>query len=482
MPKFIVTSLGCKVNQYDSAAVAETLRLAGLDEHDGVGPVDLVVVHTCCVTATAAGKCRRHIRRLAAAHPGAHLAVTGCYATSHSSRLQQIPGVTTVVGHHDDMAACFARLAGELVPNADAVVNPPQGRAGVGRHESTATSNTTPTAPSTSTIRPFFPGKVKEFRASGAANLAPLSHFKGRHRAIVKVQDGCDAFCAYCIVPQVRRRVFSRPVETVLAEVGRLVDAGHREVVLCGVCLGAYGRTTTRRDRGSADDSLLAHLVAKVADVDGLKRVRLSSLDPADVTDRLLSVMAEKPNLCPHLHLPLQSGSSDILRRMNRQYDAADYAAAVDSARTRLDLPAITTDVIVGFPGETDEDFAATLAMARHAGFAKIHIFPFSPREGTEAAKWTKDSPPADVVKRRCAELDELQRDLATAYRAQFVGRTVEVLLEKPASGLTARYVRVVVRGLGGRAGAVEDVADTAWVRITGQARDGLVGHVVRPT
>ncbi|NQU75138.1 MAG: tRNA (N(6)-L-threonylcarbamoyladenosine(37)-C(2))-methylthiotransferase MtaB [Planctomycetes bacterium] len=475
MPRFTVATVGCKVNQYESAAIAETLRQAGLTDAADGATVDLCVVHTCCVTGVAAGKSRRLIQRLARTYPQASLVVTGCYATDNAASLHQNTRVVAVLGHEEDIAAQLTLLAGKIMQERAAVASPPQRQAGaapkysINNDDSIDATSRQLTHP----IKPFPAGQVKHFFAAGTEGLSTLRHFDGRSRAIVKVQDGCDAFCSYCIVPHLRSRVFSRPAEAVLDEVRHLVAGGHREIVLSGVCLGAYGRKTTRLDLWQVGgDDQLARLLDRVAEAALPGRVRLSSLHPADVTERLLAVMANLPNVCPHVHLPLQSGSDAVLRRMNRRYTARQYIEAVDRARRCLDDPAITTDVIVGFPGESEDDFAATVALASRVGFAKIHIFPFSSRTGTPAEKW--DRPSTEVTKRRCAELSELGRKLADAYRNRFVGRTLDVLMESPSAGLSKRYVRVKVRPpINDRLGQI-----TA-VRITGPIPNGLVGQVL---
>ncbi len=482
MPTFIVKVLGCRVNQYEAAAIAETLTQAGLDAAEGGGPVDLCVVHTCCVTARAEGKARQQIRRLAAAHPQAEIVITGCGATRHPAELRRIPGVTAVLGHQDPIATHLVALAARYLRGQADVSAHSRGRAPSGGDNCTSLDGSvgrvmSAARPSPS-IEALSPPPVKDFHTLGIKDFAPLRRFPGRHRAMVKVQDGCDGFCSYCIVPHVRRRIHSRPIDRVIREVGDLVAAGHEEVVLCGVCLGAYGRESTRRDRWADGPDRLAELLARVAEEASPARVRLSSLSPADVTDALLTVMAERENVCPHLHLPLQSGSTSILRRMNRQYTAEEYVEAVARVRARLADPAVTSDVIVGFPGEGDDDFAATLEVARHCGFAKIHIFPFSPRPGTAAARWLAEAPPSEVVRRRCAELADLERRTAADYRDRFVGQTVNVLLEEffpgpppRVAGLTNRYLRVDVPGPG------EDLGRTVAVRITARTAEGLTGR-----
>jgi threonylcarbamoyladenosine tRNA methylthiotransferase MtaB len=284
--------------------------------------------------------------------------------------------------------------------------------------------------------------------------IGPIDRFAGHQRAFVKIQDGCDAFCSYCIVPYTRPRVHSRDESVILTECRDLVAAGHREIVLCGVFLGAYGRATTRRDRWGPGPSPLPGLLERVARIDGLWRVRLSSLEPGDLTDELLAVYRAAPTVAPHLHLPLQSGSDRILRAMNRQYTRRQFLRAVEAARDCLDAPAVTADVIVGFPGETEQDFRQTLAVAEAAGLSKIHAFAFSPIAPTAAWKRRAEAPEPAIVKDRLARLGELEDRLARAYRQQFVGRTVEVLVEAPSRsesrhrsasrhGLSDRYLTV---------------------------------------
>ncbi len=482
MPQFIVTTLGCKVNQYESAAMAETLRQAGWSEFAGAGHVELCVVHTCCITGRAAGKSRQLIRRLASAHPEAHVVATGCYATWRPAEVRRVSGVTTIAGHRDDIAAHLARVANESQRSQATVAAPPKPQVGAGRDDSTkhydAGQPPNEATDSSLFIKPNSPGRVKDFH-TGASNLASLRKFSGRHRAMVKVQDGCDCFCSYCIVPHLRGRPRSRDAGEILAETRRLVDADHKEIVLCGVCLGAYGRDRTRAAPGD-DVNALADLIERVITEASPPRLRLSSLAPADVTDRVLTVMAAHDNICPHLHLPLQSGSGDILARMNRPYTADEYAEMIDRVRDRLDRPAITTDVIVGFPGEGDGQFAETLEMVRRAGFSKVHVFPYSARADTAAAKWTDESPPAGVVKLRCKQLAELAAKTAGEFHDGFVNEQTEVLIEQASSGspddmvgFTSRYVRVEA------ACPAELIGQIVPVRITSRAAAGLMGELV---
>ncbi|HDZ21446.1 hypothetical protein LCGC14_0125010 [marine sediment metagenome] len=435
--RFTLTTLGCKVNQYDGCAIATALRGAGLRSVEESACADVVVINTCCVTATAMAKSRQAIRRSVRAADDPAVLIVGCYGDYDADRLAAmlaemgIPAEkTAIIGHHNDLAKSLDDFLRRISPVSGDGSRPEAGQdpSDGGRPSSIR---------SPATIRTRRQQAVK--RNPPARELGPIDRFDGRQRAFVKVQDGCDAFCTYCIVPFTRPRVSWRPVDRVVAEARQLVAAGHREIVLCGVCLGAYGRDTTVRNRAEDQLSALPALVEAVASLDGLWRVRLSSLEPADLTDELVAVCAASPAVAPHFHLPLQSGSDAILTRMNRQYSADDFRRSVERLRAAFDRPAVTTDVIVGFPGESDADFDATLAMARAAQFAKIHAFPFSAIEGTAAHAWRDRRPPDATVKRRLASLADLERTLATDYRQQFVGQTLQGLIESPRPTTTAR-------------------------------------------
>jgi len=276
--------------------------------------------------------------------------------------------------------------------------------------------------------------------------LLPLSRFCGQTRAFLKIQDGCDGFCTYCIIPAARPKVRSNPPDNVLAEAKALVAAGHKEIVVNGVHLGAYGQTTVRRRHWpTPENDHLPALLDRLARIDGLARIRVSSLDPADVTARLLEVFARHRNIMPHLHLSLQSGSDRVLRRMCRPYTAGDFVARVELANSILDRPAITTDIIVGFPGETDDDFRRTLDLAQRVGFAKMHVFAFSPRKGAVAARMP-EKVPSEVKKERSQVLRDLDHKLQSHFRRRFLGQTDQVLIENTSgrpSGRAERYFTV---------------------------------------
>jgi MiaB/RimO family radical SAM methylthiotransferase len=270
----------------------------------------------------------------------------------------------------------------------------------------------------------------------GTTRLPVLgTHQAGRQRAFLKIQDGCDAHCTYCIIPSLRPGLWSKPIETVVDEAKALVDAGHVEIVLTGIFLGAYGQPTALRRRqpvsGATQRSPLGELIAALCTrVPGLRRLRLSSLEPGDLTPALLEVLREHAAVVPHFHLPLQSGSARLLRRMNRQYTREDFLRMVDRVNAAFDRPALTTDVIVGFPGESDDEFQRTVEVVDHARFIHVHAFSFSPRPGTAAARWTRDFVRGPVVNERIDHLVQLARAHDYAFRQQFAGDVVELLVE----------------------------------------------------
>ena len=474
--RFAITTLGCKVNQYDGSAIAGALVAAGLTPADRDDRAELVVVNTCCVTAAAMRKSRQAIRRAVRAAGEPVVLVAGCYSDYDGRRIAglladlHVPAERTfIVGHHGDLPAVVAEAA----------------EAAKGRRQ-----DTTPAiSGSCGNAGSACPATIKARRADAARadptdDLPAISRFPGHQRAFVKVQDGCDAFCTYCIVPFTRPRLKWRPIEAVAAECRALVAAGHKEIVLAGVFLGAYGRdTAVRRNWRTEPAATLAELLERIADLPDLWRVRLSSLAPADVTDELLEVFRCSPTVAPHLHLPLQSGSDQILRRMNRQYTPEHFERTIDRIRSVLDRPAITTDIIVGFPGETEGDFDDTLALARRAGFARIHAFPFSPIEGTAAWNWRGERPGDNVVKQRLAKLAGLETHLAETYRGKFVGERMEGLVEsaRPAAdgrrqAMTDRYLTVFFAPPDGQS-PDELTGQVVTFDIDGVCADGLVGR-----
>jgi threonylcarbamoyladenosine tRNA methylthiotransferase MtaB len=390
-------TLGCKVNQYETQYVQETLEAAGYRTAAAGEPADLCLVNTCTVTGEADAKGRQLIRRLAQANPGAALVVMGCFATRDPEAVARLPGVTRVITDKQ-------RLAEELA----------------------------------------------EFGV--VQMVSGITRFDGHQRAFVKVQDGCLLNCSYCIIPHVRPTLRSRSLDAIAAEVGDLVAGGCEEIVLTGIHLGHYGIDLSK-GKPKQDWRRLWHLLDRLGELPGNFRIRLSSLEAAEVRDDLVRAMADNPRVCPHLHLCLQSGSDRILAAMKRRYRSAGLLERCRRLRDALEQPAFTTDVIIGFPGETDADFEATCEVVRAAGFSRVHLFSYSRRAGTAAAGLPNAVPPAVVAERR-GRLLELERELAGAYFRGLVGRSLDVLVEgadpeRPgqALGTSCRYAPVSFAG-----------------------------------
>ncbi len=414
-------TLGCKVNQYDTQLVREALFGAGFREAAPGEPAALCVVNTCTVTEHADADGRYEIRKLLRRNPGAKIFVMGCYAARAPDELRKLDGVAAVVEHRDRLGDELKQFGVERMPSG-------------------------------------------------------IARFDGHHRAFVKVQDGCILNCTFCIIPQVRPSLRSRPLEEIEAEVWRLVTAGFREIVLTGIHLGHYG-VEFSRGRPRRDWCRLSHLVRRLVKVPGRWRLRLSSLEATEVTDDLIGVLADEPRVCPHLHVCLQSGSDRVLAAMKRRYRVAGFMRRVELIRRRLDLPALTTDVIVGFPGESDGDFAETLRVCETAGFSKMHIFPFSSRRGTPAATMAGQTTAA-VIRERREKILALESDLAGRYYRSLIGRSVDVLVERVpesdcrmARGIACRYVPVRL------AASRFEEYELVTARVTAAAADHVVGE-----
>jgi threonylcarbamoyladenosine tRNA methylthiotransferase MtaB len=318
----------------------------------------------------------------------------------------------------------------------------------INNESATLTSQRTQFSPD-STIKAKNSYKIKyKNKLNNHLNLPPLTSFEGQTRAFLKIQDGCDGYCSYCIVPKTRPFVHSKPLDEVLREAQALIESGHKEIVVTGIFLGAYGLQSVRRTNWpSEENEHLADLLDKLAKMPNLERIRLSSLEPADLTPRLLDTFCRHSNIMPHLHLSLQSGSDNILRKMCRQYRIDEFIDKIELAKSCLDRPAITTDIIVGFPGETDADFEQTVKIAKIVGFAKMHVFSFSPRKGTAAADM-QDQVNNKVTKERSQILRELDIELGQQFRRKFIGETAQVLIENnngQLSGRSERYFAVKI-------------------------------------
>jgi len=445
---FAILTLGCKVNRYESQQIRQFLESLGLTQAGSAQRPQLVVINTCCVTHIASAK-SRHLIRQAQNHDPEAVVICGCLPTVETDELHAVGENVHVVRNRCDLPATLRRLIDTEsgLPNPihrvwEPSTAPDAAPPGPAQPES-------PRHPTDTVIRPESDAKVKcERDLDESEELPPLVSFRNQTRAFLKVQDGCDAFCSYCIIPTARPDVRFKKVEEVHAEAAALVAAGHKEIVLTGVHLGSYGQTTARRHKWETPHNRhLPGLLDGVAQVPGLARIRLSSLDPADVTEALLDVFRSHSNLMPHLHLSLQSGSDAVLRRMARPYTVDEFRAKVALIRRYLDRPAVTTDIIVGFPGETDADFEKTVALAQEMAFAKMHIFVFSARKGTAAAR-LQPKVPAEIKKARSQILRDLDLTLQRDFRAQFLGETAQILIETTnghPSGRAERYFEVQI-------------------------------------
>lgn len=429
--RIYVASLGCKLNQAEMDALAIRLAPSGHELVQSAAEADLCILNTCAVTHVAAQKSRQALRRLHRENPAARLIATGCYAELAPAELQPLPGVERVIGNQEK-----ERLVELLDTRAE--------------------------APATGTL-PL---------VEAYASPRPLS----RTRALVKIQDGCDNACTYCVIHVARGPQRSRPVDGVLAEVQARLAAGHKEIVLTGVHIGAYGRDGHSQTRDTNVD--LWALVERILAETDVARLRLSSIEPWDLPWSAFGLWDDR-RLCRHVHLPLQSGSDSVLRRMNRRYTATEFAMLVQRAREAIPDLAVTTDVIVGFPGETADEFAESLAVVESMQFARVHVFPYSLREGTPAARMADHVPP-QVKAERSRAMRAVADDSARAFRQRFVGREMAVLWETcnqgesgPTwSGLTDNYLRV-------RAVAAADLANRiTMVRLVDLAPGGLTAQL----
>ncbi len=382
--KFKIVTLGCRTNQYESAAFAKQLREMGYVEAGDKEQAGVCVVNTCTVTEGADRSSRYQIRKLAAQNPGSELLVTGCLAERLPGEIGSMQGVTHLVPNHEK-----EKLLARLFPEEE----------------------------------------LPEFS---------IDVFGGHTRAFVKVQDGCNSFCTYCILPYVRGRSRSRPMQEILREVETLIQNGCKEVVLTGINIGDFETENNER---------LSDLVRQVDKVPGLCRLRVSSIDPDEVDDALLSAILEGKTTCPSLHIVLQSGSNVILKRMNRKYTRQIFLDTIERLKKAHSDFTFTTDVIVGFPGETEADFEETLEVIRSVQFAKVHMFPYSKRERTRAALYPNQVA-ASLIEERKQKVLRLSEQVAFELRSHYVGKSLEILLENQEGDYFAGHTHNFLRAL----------------------------------
>ena len=421
-------ALGCKVNQYEIDCYAKLFLEAGWETGSFSEKCDAYVINTCAITNIGERTSRQIIRRAKKMNPEAVVAVTGCYAQTKNDEVSKMAEADVVLGTANRGAIVElveAKMRGEDISLYTDIMRE---------------------------------RLYEELECQGKTE---------RTRAYIKIQDGCDNFCSYCIVPYARGPVRSRSMENILKEAKKLSQKGFKEIVLTGISVASYGKdlknSTTLRD-----------VIEKVCEIDGIERVRLSSISPGIFTDEFIRFIAEEKKMCRHFHISLQSGSSSVLKRMNRKYTAEEYIDTLSRIRAAMPDSSVTTDIICGFPEETDEEFQETTEFVKKARFTKVHVFPYSERSGTVAEKMPQV--PHPVRERRAAELSKLTEKIAAEEENRFIGQTVSVLFEQSdgefAEGLTGNYLRVYVCGGEELCGEIKEVT------ITGRKEGKLIGTI----
>jgi len=401
LPKVALTTLGCKVNQFETETMEGLFKQKGYEIVPFEETADFYVINTCSVTSLGDRKSRQIIRRAQRQNEQAIIAVCGCYSQVHPEEIKAIEGVRVVLGTKERSQIV------ELVEQAareDGIIDEV--------------------------------GNIMEARDF---EDIPLYDMPQRTRAFLKIEDGCQNFCSYCIIPYARGPVKSRHLDKIHAEAKKLVAAGFKEIVLTGIHLGAYGRDL-------AGEVTLADACREVLKVEGLKRLRLGSLESIELSPDLFELIRSDERFCAHLHLPLQAGSDSVLKDMNRHYDTAEFARLIEHVEREVPGVAVSTDIIVGFPGETEEQFQQGLAFVAAMNFSRMHVFPYSRRSGTPAAE-RKDQIPDPVKKERAHRMQELAARKTQEFHQQFLGKTLRVLFETDTDGitdgLTDNYIRV---------------------------------------
>lgn len=436
MAKIAFYTLGCKVNQADTASMENLFLRSGHQLVSFDGEADVYIINTCVVTNTGQRKSRQTIHRAIRKNPNALIVVTGCYPQTAAEEVKAIAGVDMIIGNQD--RAQIVQLVEERLA-----------------HRQTDTLDA-----------------VHKLTASTAFEEMAAGDITDKTRAFLKIQEGCNQFCTYCIIPYARGPLRSRSLESIRTETQRLINAGFKEIVLIGIHLGCYGKE-------NPDGPTLYDAVKTVLDVPGVQRLRLGSLESVEVEPRLLTLMQEDARFCRHLHLPLQSGCDKTLQAMHRPYTTAKFKTLLADIKTRVPDIAITTDVIVGFPGETEADFETTCKFAESCGFSKMHIFPFSARKGTPAEKFAGAVTEA-VKKERADILGKIDETMHKTFLQAMVGQTAEVLFEQPAGedyfeGLTGNYQRVFVKSGGRNLGG-----EILPVKITAFDGEKLLGEIIK--
>lgn len=405
MKKAALHNLGCKVNAYETEAMQEILKKHGYEIVPFGEKADVYLINTCSVTNIADRKSRQMLHRARKMNPDAVVIAAGCYVQAAGRELLQDSSVDILIGNNEK-----ANLPEIL-------------KAWEEEHDAS---------------------HIHDLTREHTYEELSLSHTAEHTRAYMKIQDGCNQFCTYCIIPYTRGRVRSRKIEDIEAEAKRLAVGGYKEIVLTGIHLDSYGV--------DLENENLLDVIRRIAAIDGIERIRLGSLEPRIMTEEFVEGLASVKELCPHFHLSMQSGCDETLKRMNRKYDTEEFLACCDRLRAHFDEPALTTDVIVGFPGETEEEFETTVEFIKKIRFYETHVFKYSRRKGTRADRMP-DQIPEQIKTKRSEKLLELHRENSKNYRNRLIGTTVEVLMEEAQEidgicwqvGHTREYVKVAV-------------------------------------
>ncbi len=432
MKKVALHNLGCKVNAYETEAMQEILEQNGYEIVPFEEKADAYIVNTCSVTNMADKKSRQMLHRAKKMNPEAVVIAAGCYVQSAGEELLKDTSVDILIGNNEKVNLP------SILENWEKEHNPLH---------------------------------VHDLTREHTYEELTLSHTAGHTRAFMKIQDGCNQFCTYCIIPYTRGRVRSRRLSDIVAEAGRLAENGYQEVVLTGIHLDSYGTDLEEHEN-------LLTVIQEIAKIDGIKRIRLGSLEPRIMTEEFVAGLAAEEKLCPHFHLSLQSGCDATLKRMNRRYSAEEFRQCCERLRRHFDDPALTTDVIVGFPGETEEEFTATVEFLKDICFYETHVFKYSRRKGTKADRMP-DQIPEQIKNQRSDVLLALTEKNSGEYRKKLLGRTVKVLLEEESTiggttyltGHTREYVKVAVAPETAAAGEIIDV------KVTGLLKDMVLGE-----
>lgn len=429
MTKVAFHTLGCKVNQYETEAMEELFKKRGYEVVLPDDIADIYIINTCTVTNLGDRKSRQFIRRAKKLNEESIIAVVGCYSQTAPDEVEKIEDVDIIIGTTDR----------EKIVDLCEEVKRTKKRINIVRN-----------------IKSY-----KQFEDLSIDNV------KSKTRAYIKIQDGCNQYCSYCIIPYARGPIRSRKIENIISEAEKLAQANFKEVILTGIHVASYGK--------DLKNISLLDVIEQISKVDGIERIRLSSMEPTFIDENFMKSAVEIKKLCDHFHLSLQSGSDSVLKRMNRKYTTNEYRKIVELIRNYMPNAGITTDIIVGFPGETEEEFYETYNFVKEIGFSRIHVFKYSPRKGTPASKFSNQIH-GNIKHRRSEELIHLGNELMDAFNERFIDKTVDVLFEEEKDGFfegyTTNYIRVKVESNKNIQGEILPV------KIIGKENDILIGKI----